>query len=322
MHLAAAFVLTLVLAGAYLGAHMAAAYWIAVHGRKTLGRLVAAQRDVWWVQLRAVSTLRIWTTLICHLGGLLGFWWLVRQPLSLLALALLLLGYIFFSAVLTLSLLAQLPLCKRLWAGPVLKLGLVALPTVVAFLANAYAGLWLGELLGASAVNASISLFAATVFLWCLLAAIMLALAALAFEIAALSVLGGNSQSTSGARRLGLVLLLLFSFVSTYLGARTATELPSGRLGSVLLAASVFEFDAAPAEYCELSPQERALARRHEPHLKALFLAGNHDKALLVQRSAALFRPLVLAEMAPAERSSRTLQVIRVAACYQVQPPR
>lgn len=322
MHLVAAFVLTLVLAGAYLGVHIAFAYWIAVHGRKTLGRLVAAQRDVWRVQLRAVSTLRIWTTLICHLGGLLGFWWLVRQPLSLLALALLLLGYIFFSAVLTLSLLAQLPLCKKAWEGPVLKLGLVALPTVVAFLANAYAGLWLGELLGASAAHASISLFAATVFLWCLLVAIILAVAAVAFEVATLVVLGGDRRATRRGRRLGLVLLLLFSFMSAYLGANMATELPSGRLGSVMLAASVFEFDAAPADHCELSPHERALVRRQEPLLKALFLAGNHDKALLLQRPAALFRPLVLAELTPAERSARTLQVIRVAACFQVQAPR
>ena len=220
-----------------------------------------------------------------------------------------LLGYVFFVSALTLSLLAQFPYFRKASNDVIVKLCLVALPVFFGFIARGYASSWVGEITGVSASNGGSAVFAATAFLLCLVAAALLAISALVFELAMLIPLVVSGKR--GSYKVGLMLLAAGSFVGTYGAAYAAIQLPSSRLGNLLLAAVVYEFDAGPAMHCDLSKEEKSIATGDEPFLKALYLSTSQEKALLVKRGPTLFRPVVLRNL-KANDASLLLQPFRI----------
>ena len=270
-------------------------------------------------QLLALSPVRIWATVAFQFGGAVAFFLFIREPLSLLALASLLLGYAFFVSALTLSLLLQLPYVRSLWHDTLLKLSLIALPVYLGFIAKGYANQWVGELTGVSAVNSGGALFAATSFLLCLVAGVLLLLAASLFEF--LLLWGPMVRSRRGHAKVGLFLLALCGFIGTWGAGHAVLQLPSSRLGNLLLAAVVFEFDAGPANFWEWTPDERSLAMRAEPFIKALYLTSSQERAVLVKRGPALFRPVVLRDLKAGNTTSH-LQQLRIVECFKMPAPR
>lgn len=271
------------------------------------------------VEARALSTTRIWATIALHLAAMLFFAYNVLQPLSLLAVGTLLLGFSFMVSAATLSLLKQLPSVQRLWNDTIVRIALLAFPAYFVFVARGYANVWVGELLGVSASNASSALFAATVFLLCIVPSLLLLIATLGFEVAVM-VVPSASPKNSG-KRVSLMVLLGVSLIAVLAANQAAIQPPSSRVGSRLLAAIAFEFDAAPANHCELTDDERRQVERDEPFIKALFLSTSQDRALLVKRAPALFRPVVLRDLESMDAKALLIP-IRVVECFKPQPER
>lgn len=307
----------LVFAIAYAALNAFAVWLLMRHGPAAFRQASDSLRRFSRTQLSALSPLRIWVTVALQFSGAAAFFLFIREPLSLLTLASLLLGYAFFVSALTLSLLAQLPYVRSLWHDALVKLGLIALPIYFGFIAKGYANQWVGELSGASATNSGSALFAATAFLLCLVAAVLLFLAASLFEL--LLLFAPMVQSRRSHAKVGLSLLALCSFIGTWAAGEAVLQLPSSRLGNLLLSAVVFEFDAGPANFCDLTPHEKALAVRGEPFIKALYLSSSQERAVLLKRGPALFRPVVLRELKVGDKASY-LQQVRVTDCFKPQP--
>jgi len=273
-------------------------------------------------QLQALTSARIWTTVALHIGGSLTLLFFLCQPLTPIITVSLLLCYVCLVSALTLSLLGQMPYFRSLWNDAAVRIGLLVLPILLGYLARQYAGEWVSELLGTSAVNAGGALFAATAFMLSLVAAILLGAAAVMFELALGVTAWIHSYRKGGgwARWISLSCLAASSFFVTLLAAYAAALLPGSRLGNVTLATIAFEFDATPAGHCVLSDSERPLTRGSVPILKALHLATSQERALLVQRSPALFSPFVLRDLRREEGDTRVVHVVRVADCYVPKP--
>ncbi|GKT15750.1 hypothetical protein AVHY2522_09235 [Acidovorax sp. SUPP2522] len=93
-------------------------------------------------------------------------------------------------------------------------------------------------------------------------------------------------------RKVGIFLLSFASFFGCWAGFNAAASIAPGQLSRIVVSAIVFEFDAAPANRCALTPTERLKVQRDEPLVKALFLAGTQDKAILAERQKNLFKPI------------------------------
>lgn len=269
------------------------------------------------VEVRALSSARIWTTVALHLAAMLLFAYIVLQPLSLLALTTLLFGFSFMVSATTLSLLKQLPCVQRLWGDVIVRISLLAFPAYFAFVARGYANVWVGELLGVSAANASSALFAATVFLLCVVASLLLLTAVLPFELALMVVPSALPKKSN--KKVGLMVLLGTSLIALVAAHLAAMQPPSSRVGSRLISAIAFEFDAAPANHCELSGEERRLVERNEPFIKALYLSTDQDRAILVKRGPALFRSVVLRDLQAMDVKA-LLEPTRVVECFKLSP--
>lgn len=269
------------------------------------------------VEARALSHTRIWTTVGLHLMAMLLFAYIVLQPLSLLALATLLLGFSFMVSTTTLSLLNRLPCVQRLWGDVIVRIALLAFPAYFAFVARGYANVWVGELLGVSASNASSAVFAATVFLLCIVPALLLLIAMLLFEVALMVVPSALPKNSN--KKVGLFVLFGTSLMALLAAHEAASQPYSSRVGSRLIAAIAFEFDAAPANHCELTKDERRQVERDEPVIKALYLSTDQDRAILVKRGPALFRPVVLRDLKATDVKT-LLEPLRVVECFKAPP--
>lgn len=269
------------------------------------------------VEARALSQNRIWATAGLHVAAMLLFAYIVLQPLSLLALSSLLFGFSFMVSATTLSLLKQLPCVQKLWADVIVRIALLAFPAYFAFVARGYANVWVGELLGVSAANASSALFAATVFLLCVVPAMLLLAAVLLFELALMVVPSALPKKSN--KKVGLLVLFGTSLFALLAAHETARQPFSSRVGNRLIAAIAFEFDAAPANRCELQDDERPQVERDEPFIKALHLSTNQDRALLIKRGPALFRPVVLRDLETMNVKA-LLEPIRMVECFKLPP--
>lgn len=267
------------------------------------------------VEARALSPTRIWVTVGLHLVAMLLFAYTVLQPLSLLALATLLFGFSFMVSAAILSLLKQLPSVQRLWDDTIVRIALLAFPAYFVFVARGYANVWVGELLGVSASNASSALLASTVFLLCIVPSLLILIATLAFELA-LMVVPSALPKKSG-KKIPLMVLFGSSLIALVAAYLAAIQPPSSRVGSRLIAAIAFEFDAAPANHCELTTEERRLVELDQPFIKALFLTTGQDRAILVKRGPALFRPVVLRDLKAMDVKA-LLEPIRVVECFKL----
>ena len=79
------------------------------------------------------------------------------------------------------------------------------------------------------------------------------------------------------------------------------------------------EFDAAPAQPCNLKGPETQLASGEEPFLRALHLASSQERALLIQREPTLFRPFVLARLTTEQAKQKRVKQVRMAECFSVR---
>lgn len=270
-------------------------------------------------EANALSNTRIWATIALQLVAMLFFAYAVLQPLSPLALGTLLLGFSFMVSAATLSLLKQLPSVQRLWDDAIVRIALLALPAYFVFIARGYANVWVGELLGVSASNASSALFAATVFLLCVVPSWLLLIATLVFEVAVMVV--PSALPKNSGKKASLMVLLGVSLIAVLAAHEAVRQPPSSRVGSRLLAAIAFEFDAAPANRCELTENERRQVELDEPFIKALYLSTSQDRALLVKRGPALFRPVVLRDLKSMDAKALLIP-IRVVECFKPEPER
>ncbi|WP_156957820.1 hypothetical protein [Paracidovorax oryzae] len=294
-------------------------------------------------QLCALSANRIWTTVLAHAvaGGILFY--SITRPQEILWITLILLGYVFLVSTLTLSLFMKLPYFQQLWGDTFFKVCLLATPILLHYLAKGYAALWIGQILKISATNVPMAHFAATSFFLLLAVALLLSATAILFEFSFIFFTPSNkrfhldSRGTStllllfslqpyrrrserlrvraAQRKVGIFLLLIASFLGTAVGFYAAASIAPGRLSSIVVSAIVFEFDAAPADRCTLTTEERLKVMRDEPLIKALFLAGTQDKAILVERQKNLFAPIQFQGFRAKADLERELMLQRATAC-------
>jgi hypothetical protein len=264
------------------------------------------------LQLRGLSTTRIWIVASAQLAAMLLLFVLLGSVQSLLAVIAAMSGYILMAGALCLSVLAQLPIAQALWRDPATRLLIWALPVAISFLSRGYASAWIGEVVGISAANTPYALFAATALLASLSAIFLLGVMSVFFEIAMFFAPQARGRL---CRRVGLSVLAVTSFLSAFAGSQAAA-LPSTRLGSALISAVVFEFDAGPATPCQLTLQERSLAETDEPLVKALYLASSQEKAVLIQREPALFRPFAFRRLTVAQAQEKRVRRLRTVACF------
>ncbi|MDA8457459.1 hypothetical protein M4R22_22080 [Acidovorax sp. GBBC 3334] len=309
-------------------------------GRTTRHFFLAINR-----QFQAFSMHRIWATVIMHLIALALLIYFGSGPLDVFWITLLLLGYIFVVSALTLSLLMGLPYFRQLWEDTFFKVSLLAVPIPLLYLAKGYAALWIGEIMETSAANVPMAHFAATSFFLLLAVAFALSVTALLCEVSLLifamspgkgprrraperttfllllslqpfRLYAERLRMRSFYRKLGIFLLLLASFLGCYQGFMAAVSVVPGTLSRTVISAIVFEFDAAPAHRCDLTPEERLKVERDAPLIKALFLAGTQDKAILMERQKNLFAPIQLRGFRTRAEGERGLSLQRTLACH------
>lgn len=307
-------------------------------------------RDGIQSQIKAIGQFRIWFTISLHTAAAVALFTLLLSRVSILTLTLSLFCYVIFVCGLAASTLIAVPALRKLLEDPFFKIVVAIIPIVGGYVARGYAQLWVGEVLGTSAANVPMTLLAATAFMTLLEVGIALLAMTVVFEILYLiaEVTRTSPPRPAHARpwrtlvfrwhplsqgdpdrlrmreqlqNIGLGLLCLFSFAACLLGSKAAFALPTSGLGSAMLHAIAFEFDAGPAGYCQLKDDfERQHAQGSQPFLKAIPLASSQEKALLVWRQPALFREIKLSELSSEAPDSRRMQLRRVEKCYEVGP--
>lgn len=298
-------------------------------------------------QLDSVSDTRIWTTLLLQVVAAAAVFTALSTPMGVMWLISALMGYVFFVSALTLSLLAAMPLFRLLWSDMFFKAATLVIPVAMLFMAKGYAALWIGEKFGVSAANLPMAHTLATCFVLILIVGLVLSAAAALFELLLFIRVGkaprprfpaGSRSAFSlslstqmirpkperdrlrhAARTLGLLLLTFISFFACFSGFNAVVSLVDNRVAGTALAAVAFDFDAAPAQQCELNSLERSLATESDPMLKAIFLSSTQEKALLVQRDQGLFDPILRKELRLEPAKQRRLTPIRVVNCYEIR---
>jgi hypothetical protein len=147
--------------------------------------------------------------------------------------------------------------------------------------------------------------------------ALLLLIAMLLFEVALMVVPSALPKNSN--KKVGLFVLFGTSLMALLAAHEAASQPYSSRVGSRLIAAIAFEFDAAPANHCELTKDERRQVERDEPVIKALYLSTDQDRAILVKRGPALFRPVVLRDLKATDVKT-LLEPLRVVECFKAPP--
>ncbi|MGE8691075.1 MAG: hypothetical protein ACN6PJ_28285 [Achromobacter sp.] len=293
-------------------------------------------------KLEPISAARSYTFSGLYAFGFLFLLRLLYTYSALLFTSLVLIGYVIVVLGLSASLIVRLLDSKKIWADVLMKILLFVVPIVATFLAKGYGALWVGEIIRADARNASMAHAAATGFFAVFFVAVLLAFAAIVFEVIFLVALGSSSKKAKRgatgawksvrcifrgcddwneriylkqeARRWGLRILLLCTFISCIV-AFSASTWTVAKFGRIALSAAVFEFDAAPADRCELTSNEKTLSEFSV--VKALFLNGQQEKAILLERGGNLLEPVALKKLQGEVPDTRVLRLGRVVACYK-----
>lgn len=299
------------------------------------------------IQLRALTAKRTWSAvaLLAVATGL--FLSAINGPMEIFWVSLALVGYVFFVCALTLSTLARMPVFAELWRSTFAKLTLLSAPIPLLFISKGYAAWWVGDLLKISAVNVPMAHLGAATFLLFLLVGCGLLVASLGFQLLfivltafhpskapchgrgtnLLILLLSPYRSADPIDRIrlrvmtrwnGRLLLLATTFICCLSGFYAATSFATSRLGTAVLSAIAFEFDAAPADRCRLGEEERTLVEQDAPVIKAIFLSSSQEKALLVSRGKNLFDPVVLKSIGSEPEKSRKLEIVRTAKCFEL----
>lgn len=266
-------------------------------------------------QLSTVTPRKIRTLVFVQLGAASLLVWLLTSSQHLLSLTAGLIGYVLIVCAAAVSLLSSFPVIRKVATDPSWRLIGWAIPIAAIFVARGYGSGWVGEIIGASPANAPSAVFAATSLIVAVFVAVALILLSLLLEI---SIPAFAILATKNANRPAKALFALgcTSFLCTYAGSMVAAELAGPRLGSVLISAIAFEFDAAPAQPCRLTQDERQLAVQDEPIIKAIYLSTSQEKALLVRRDPTLFRPFVFRRLTAVEAKGKRLHLIRTVNCF------
>lgn len=344
-----ALILTMTFVPLYLIGNLLLVAWIRRRGR---GWFRAAKLFA----LRQVRPLTATRIRITSLGHVLAFAVLaigLKQHLEIVELALLLLAYVAVVAALALSLLAQMPVFKRVWSDVFARILLLGAPVVFAYLTKGYSQMWLDETLTFGSDNAPMARIAGIIMMGGLGAAIFFLMFAILFEFAVIfipllparrrgevsspvatpkasvrSMLWALFSSkldvrspehrewTGTARSLGMVTLFACSFLGCLSAVQASLAPFRSGFGKVVLATIAFDFDAAPAGHCGLNKDERRDADGDQPKLKALMLSTSQEKAILLTRAPHLFDPVLLSVLG--KETDRKLTVGRQVSCFAV----
>jgi hypothetical protein len=160
------------------------------------------------------------------------------------------------------------------------------------------------------------ALIAATVFVLCLAISIVLASTALIFEITYILGIVAASGRTK-TRKAAVLMALISSFVATLIAAYVSLQ-PTKEVGSVLISAIAFDFDAGPAVVCSLNSEERPLAKtKPDPIIKALHLSSSQERAWLVKRPPSLFREITYRSIGEEDLKAKMLVMLRSVDCHK-----
>ncbi len=122
------------------------------------------------------------------------------------------------------------------------------------------------------------------------------------------------------AKKLELPALCIIIFAACYIGIQASVSMAIARHGEIILSAIVFEFDATPADRCELTEDEKSPMESNvssKSALKVLFFSDSQEKAILVKNTVDLFKPINLKELNSENSSPRKLVFGRVVDCYK-----
>lgn len=292
------------------------------HGKKIYQRIAVPIQSQLAQLLTQFSPTRIWVNIALYVGTAATSFLLLLKPQSLIGISTILIVTVLIISAITLSLLLHIPLLKKLWEEPVVKISSLAIPPFFAFLAKGYAEMWIGEIFHVSAANLGFTLFAATGFMLFLVVATLLLTICLAIEVATLLALifvSNEERKFKLSNSVGLTVLASISFLATYYGGMLAFQFPGKPLGRVVLSAIAFEFDASPADYCQPNPSEMGLVKASDPFIKAVHLSSSQEKAILIERSPTLFRIASMKDIQMEDQATRRIQIIRIVDCYSTK---
>lgn len=298
-------------------------------------------------QFEAISINRIWSNLLLQFLSIIILENVVTSRLEIFWLSLALLGYIFFTSGLALSLLAKLPYFRELWEDAFFKISAIAVPIFALYLTKGYATFWIGSLFKVNALLLPMTHLAATGFLLLCCIALLLSIATVIFESLYFSATSFSSiknktnplqRSTlamltsldipknpiekiylyNSTRKYGIIALMFINFLSCYIGIHACFAMTTSRIGEVVLSTIAFQFDLAPADRCNPTETEkRSLesSNANKPVIKALFLSSSQEKAILVTHEADLFNPIMLTELKSENPSLRKLSFGPIVRC-------
>lgn len=332
----------------YLSSNLLLVAWIR---RRAKGWLRATKLFM-LLQIRPLSAARIRLTSLAHLVSIVVLAIELRERLEIIEVALLLIGYIFVVAALTLSLLAQMPVFKRMASDAFVRPILLGVPLVFGYLSRGYSAVWLDETLPFGSANAPMAHFAGTFMMAGIGAAMVVLVIGLSFEFAmifmpSLPTSNAKKRRTQPAgskpspismvkalfsekldersaehrewraatRTLRLIVLFSFSFMGCMMVVQAALSPFRSGFGKIVLATIAFELDAAPADRCALTKEEKEATQGKQPRLKALMLATSQEKAILLTRGPHLFDQVMLKELA--NETGRTLTIGRSVTCFE-----
>lgn len=263
-------------------------------------------------QLYALPRSKVHAAVGLQLLALAGFAFSIWHPLNWLVLVSLVLGFCLFYVALAVSILSLMPVVRRWWDDPGRRVLSWGVPLFALFVAKATGGARVQELFDTGASNLPYTWVAATISLLCLVSSVGLTVVSVILDLALFAFWLGERKQL---QRSDLHALFAVSVVTTLTAGFSLIQLPAQRFGDVMLHAVAFEFDAAPARYCELSAEE-ALKGTHGL-LKVLPLSTAQDKALLIERSPALLDDVVLRQLGRTDTATREVKVLRPVECYK-----
>lgn len=295
-------------------------------------------------QLRPLSIPRLWTTALLQIAALGLFGFIVVGPSAPLALAAALLIYPLFAGAMSISLLARFPIVRAVWQDVFFKIFLVGLQLFFLYFAKGYADYWIADLWKISATNVPVAHAAATGFSMLLCSAALLLAVVLVFELlflfsyfrlckgpkkppgkasdaAPLAVArqpgGSPGRKRAFHRKAGQALATFMTFMACLVAVKACFVMAEPRAASALLSAIVFDFDAVPADHCQLDEPDRQGAAAKPLDVKVLFLSTTQEKALVVHRGKDLYEPIVLRRLKAERGTQRDLRIGATVDCYR-----
>jgi hypothetical protein len=338
---------------AYLFLNMLIAAWIIRNARNGMNEFLGSFSKFWFRQYEAISSSAAFTTLALNIVFLLLFAWTIRTPTQTAFLPAILIGLTFLISASISSLIARMPFFLMLWKNTFTKILLLASPVYLHFVAKTIASERLTSLFEISASHMPITHVVCTFLFLLLLSGLLFGLAAVLFETMLLIALavGSFKKPPSGnaapnkpggwlalalsskpsrrsadrlhlervSRQVSVALVLLSSFFACFFLMEASVRIYSGNVERLVLHSMVFEFDAIPAKYCRLSPEDEAASRLENPLVKVLPVSSSQEKAFVLTRGATLLDPVTVVDLPSVLPAEKSLRVGSMVNCLVVQ---